>query len=247
MDNMLLVSSITKYYTSKNKKIKAIENLDLKISEGNIVCLLGPNGAGKTTSIKIIGTFVKPTSGNVFYNNISLNERTKYLKHISVLFEGTRSIIWYLKPRENLEYFCGIRGIKWSSARAKAERYMELFGLTKYDNQTVNSLSKGNQQKLAVISVLSLDTDVILLDEPTLGLDFEASQQLMNVIKDEAKNRGKIFIITSHDADFIDRIADTLVIINKGEVKKITTVGELVNTTGEKNIKDAYLKFIREN
>lgn len=244
---MLLISDISKYYRVKDRETKAIEKLNLNVSRGNVVCLLGPNGAGKTTSIKIIGTFVKPTSGDIFYNNVSINERKKYLKHISVLFEGTRSIIWYLRPRENLEYFCGIRGIKWSFAKERAEGYLELFGLTKYENHTVNELSKGNQQKLAVISVLSLDTDVVLLDEPTLGLDFEASQQLMNIIRDEAKNGGKIFIITSHDADFIDRVADGLVIINKGEIKKVTTINNLLDETQEKNIKDAYLKFIKEN
>lgn len=244
---MLHIKNLSKHYYLKDKEIVALKDLSLDVSKGEVICLLGPNGAGKTTTIKLIGTFVKPTCGDILYNNISINKRSEYLKHISVLFEGNRSIVWYLKVRENLEYFCGIRGFGLSESKRFIDRYIELFGLDKYENLTANQLSRGNQQKLALASVLCLNTDVVLLDEPTLGLDFEASDLLMKVIKNEASENGKIFIITSHDADFIDRVADRLVIIKNGEVKRIVKPDDFQKEIGESNLKDAYMKFIRGN
>lgn len=244
---MLCVNNLSKHYRLKDKEIIALKELSLDISKGEVICLVGPNGAGKTTTIKLIGTFVKPTTGDIFYNNISINKRSEYLKHISVLFEGNRSIAWYLKVRENLEYFCGIRGLKLAEVQKIIDKYLELFGLERYENFTANQLSRGNQQKLALASVLCLNTDVVLLDEPTLGLDFEASDLLMSIIKDEAKNKGRIFIITSHDADFIDRVADRLVIIKDGIVKKIVKPDDFLVEMNEIKLKDAYLKFIKED
>jgi len=109
---------------------------------------------------------------------------------------------------------------------------MKIFGLEEYKGKLVNELSRGNQQKLAIASVLVLETPIILLDEPTLGLDFEAYDNLMSIIKEKVENNKKIFIITSHDADFIDKIASKIVIIDKGEVKGLFPI----------NTKKSYLK-----
>jgi ABC-2 type transport system ATP-binding protein len=242
---MLSIKNISKIYKTLKGNVVALKDLSLEIDEGEVICLLGPNGAGKTTTIKLIGTFVNPTTGTISYNNISIKDRSTYLKNISVLFEGNRSVIWSLKVEENLEYFCGIRGLRLKDVKERIIKYMKIFGLEEYKGKFVNELSRGNQQKLAVASVLVLGTPVVLLDEPTLGLDFETSDNLMNIIKKEVDDNKKIFIITSHDADFIDKIASRIVIIDKGEVKGIFKVEELKSITKEENFKNAYLKYIK--
>jgi ABC-2 type transport system ATP-binding protein len=135
--------------------------------------------------------------------------------------------------------------LRLKDVKERIIKYMKIFGLEEYKGKFVNELSRGNQQKLAVASVLVLGTPIVLLDEPTLGLDFETSDNLMNIIKKEVDDNKKIFIITSHDADFIDKIASRIVIIDKGEVKGIFKVEELKSITKEENFKNAYLKYIK--
>lgn len=244
---MLKIKDLSKDYISKDKNITALKNLSLDIPNGRVVCFLGPNGAGKTTTIKLLGNFVKPTSGDIFYNDISIKNISEYLKNISVLFEGNRSVLWYLKPQENIRYLCGMRGIRYNDCKDRIEKYIDLFELRKYENLTSNKLSRGNQQKLALACVFVLDTDIVLLDEPTLGLDFEASEKLMEAIKEETIKKNKIFVMTSHDADFIDRVADIIIIIKKGEIIDITTVKGIKEKMSEESLKSAYLKLIKEN
>jgi ABC-2 type transport system ATP-binding protein len=240
---MLSIKNISKIYETKKKRVNAINNLSLDVSDGEIVCFLGPNGAGKTTSVEIIGNFITPTKGNIYLDGISINEKKKYLEKVGVLFEGNKGVVKFLTPYENMIYFCGLRGINKRAISEKALMYIKELELEKYNNTRVNYLSKGNQQKVAIGCMLSMPVKLILLDEPTLGLDLDISNKIMKLFKREAKAMNKIFIITTHDAEFVEDVADRIVVLKEGNSQFIGTPKEFIEKMGSKRLRDAYLKF----
>ncbi len=238
---MLIIDRVSKKFNVNGKEKIAVDNVSVKIKKGETVCIVGPNGAGKTTTVKICSGFVLPDSGNVYYDSISLLNRKKYLEKISVLFEGIRSINWVLTPLENMEYLSGLRGIKKN--KKDIEKYIEMFELGDYKNQQCNSLSRGNQQKVAIACCLCLETDVVFMDEPTLGLDMEISHKIIKILKTYAQTNKKIFVITTHDSDFIEEIADKVLIIEKGKIMFEGSCEKFKTVQNTNTFKEAYLKY----
>ena len=158
------VIHLTKHYGT----VKAVDDISFSVKKGSICGILGPNGSGKTTTIKSICNLVIPDNGNI---KICGKDNKKSANRISAVFEGTRNLYWRLTPRENLRYFAGIRGLGGKRLEKDIDRLLDKFNLTDKKNVVVNNLSRGMQQKVAVAMTLICNTDVVLLDEPTLGLD----------------------------------------------------------------------------
>lgn len=221
MEKVIEVHNIQKTYIKRKtkEKVKAVNQISFDVHRGEVLGLLGPNGAGKTSTIKMICGLLKADSGTIRINGYDINtSRLKALEHISAVLEGNRNLYWRLTVRENLEYFAGNRGKSKKEISLAVEKLLDQFRLKEKEHELVNGLSRGMQQKLAIAVALLADTDVILLDEPTLGLDVEISYELRELLKKIVCEQQKTIIISSHDMPVVKELCNRTIIINKGKI-----------------------------
>jgi ABC-2 type transport system ATP-binding protein len=221
VEKMIEVHAIEKKYVKRktNEIITAVNNVSFDVYRGEVLGLLGPNGAGKTSTIKMICGLLQADAGTITINGLDIQKnRLKALRHISAVLEGNRNLYWRLTVRENLEYFAGNRGLSRKEVAYQVDRLVEQFQLKEKENELVNGLSRGMQQKLAIAVALLANTEVILLDEPTLGLDVEISYELREILKTIVKEEQRTVIISSHDMPVVQDLCHRTVIINKGTV-----------------------------
>ncbi len=199
----------------KSRGVTALRGLNLEVERGTIQTLLGPNGAGKTTTVKIIAGLILPTSGQItFYGNdgVRLRERPR----IGAVLEGTRNIYFRLSPLENLYYFGELKGLSTVEIRRQSKELLEEFRLADRARSSVQTLSRGMQQKVAISVALLGDPEILLLDEPTLGLDVESALLIRNKLKTLVNKKGKTIVLTTHQMDLAASISDSVAIIQEG-------------------------------
>ncbi len=215
---MIEVFNLVKSYPKRKskEKIKAVNNVSFNVMPKEIFALLGPNGAGKTTTIKSICGLIIPDSGEIKIKDHSIfRERQKALSQISAVLEGNRNLYWRMSVLENMRYFAGIRGKKLT--KSKAYEILSTLNLEEQANQLVHSLSRGMQQKAAIAVCLACDTEVLLLDEPTLGLDVHSAVEFRSILR-SLKERGKTILLSTHDMNLVEAVADRVAIMNKGKI-----------------------------
>lgn len=216
------VKNLTKYYG----KVKAVDNISFEIEKGKICGILGPNGSGKTTTIKSICNLIIPDKGNI---KIFGKDNKKSAEHISAVFEGTRNLYWRLTPKENLRYFAGIRGLGGRKIENNIDILLDKFNLTDKKDVMVNNLSRGMQQKVAIAMTLICDTKIILLDEPTLGLDVQSFIDIKDMLADIVSSMNKTILLSTHNMNLVQDICDDVVILNKGKVIAQDSVAKLMD------------------
>jgi ABC-2 type transport system ATP-binding protein len=242
---MLSIRSLSKAYKVNGRSKKAVQSFSLDVAPGKVYCFLGPNGAGKTTAIKMLCGLVSPTTGTIAYNGRDSVENGWFLRQkTGAVLEGARNIHWRLTVRENIDYFCRLHGLAGYSDRA--EKYMRMLLLEQHKNSECRYLSRENQQKTALACVLSLDAEILLLDEPTLGLDLDIGRTIMEVI-DREKNAQRIIIVSTHDAEFIECAVDEVILFRDGVVTPLSSPGDIVSKygNGDNRFSTAYLRLIR--
>ncbi len=205
------VKNLVKRY----KNLTAVDNISFSVEKGSISAILGPNGSGKTTTIKSICNLIIPDEGEILLEG---KDNKKSISKISALFEGTRNLYWRLTPAENLRYFAGIRGIGGKKTEEKINELLEKFNLKDKRNVMVNNLSKGMQQKVAIAMTLVSNTDIILLDEPTLGLDVQSFVDIKEILRDISLNMNKTVLLSTHDMNLVQEVCDDVVILNRGKM-----------------------------
>ena len=221
MEPIIEARHLMKSYKKRKSKeyIQAVNDISFTVNKGEIVGLLGPNGAGKTTTIKMICGLLIPDAGTITINGMDNREkRLGALRHISAVLEGNRNLYWRLTVRENLEYFAGNRGASRKDVSHQIEVLLTSFHLKEKEHELVNRLSRGMQQKLAIAVAMLADSDVILLDEPTLGLDVETGYEVRELLRTIVDEYNRTIIISSHDMNVIQELCDRTVIINDGRV-----------------------------
>lgn len=223
------------------KKIIAVEEIDLEVKEGEIIGFLGPNGAGKTTIIKMICNLVIPTKGNILIDGYNiLKDRREALKRIGVVFEGSRNLYLKLTPYENLRYFANIRGRSTKEIKERIFQLLKFFLLYERRNELVQKLSRGMQQKVAIALALVTSPKLLLLDEPTQGLDPHSSKELQEMIVKIAKEEKRSVIIATHQLEVAQNICNRVAIINKGRIIEIIELNEK-----EKNLEKIYFQLVK--
>ena len=209
--------------------VVAVERVDLRVEEGEVVGLLGPNGAGKTTTTKCVATLVRPTEGQIRLRGVdAVGDRRAAVRQVSALLEGNRNVYWRLTVRENIAYFAGLQGLSASSQKAYGDELVERFRLVDKADTPARQLSKGMQQKLAVCAALARRTPVVLLDEPTLGLDVETTHELRGQVRALVAEEGRTVVLSSHDLDVVEAVADRVVVVGRGRVLADAPTAQLV-------------------
>ena len=221
---MIVVENLTKYYGS----FLALDNISFTIKEGEIVGFLGPNGAGKTTTIRIITTFLPPTSGKVYVAGYDVTERSVEVREkIGYLPENT-PLYPELRVKEYLNFRAELKKVK---DRKKAiDRVIEECKLGDVVNALIGELSKGYRQRVGLADALISDPPILILDEPTLGLDPLQIRQTRQLIKELGKER--TVFISSHILPEIEQIASKAIIINKGRIVGEGSIEELREKAG---------------
>ena len=215
---MLRCEKLVKIYKVKTE-VRAIDDISFSINDAEIVGLLGPNGAGKTTTIKSLCCLINPSSGKIWIDGIDVtkNPYFAYNKITSVL-EGNRNIYWRLTVKENLIFFAGLMGYSYKYQKDQIDELINIFKLKEKTNTEARFLSRGMQQKLAIACALIKDTEIILLDEPTLGLDVESTHEVQNLLKNEMVNKGRTILLSSHNMRVIENVCERVIVINKGKI-----------------------------
>lgn len=224
------ISNLRKQYDRRgDEKIVAVNDLNLRIEPGQVFGFLGANGAGKTTTIKMICGLVKPTSGEIRLNGYHVaKQRGNAMRQIGAVLEGTRNVYWRLTAWENLMYFGRLKGVTGKVLKDRAQLLLEELDLWERRDDKIRTFSRGMQQKVAIACALISDPPIVLLDEPTLGLDVKAALTVKQWILKLANERRKTIILTTHQLDMAQVVCDRVAIINKGRLVTNQPTDELL-------------------
>jgi len=228
---MLSVKDLKKTYHSRRGSVEALKGVGFAIGKGEIFGLLGPNGAGKTTTVKIICGLIEPDAGEIYIDGLDLQrERARCLAKVGAVLEGSRNIHWRLTPWENLMLFGARREIPRRVREARAQELLDFFALKERKDVLVGDLSRGMQQKVALACALIGHPELLLLDEPTLGLDVHSAELLKQRIRQLAHQEGKAILLTTHQMELAEELCDRVAIIDEGRLLCCESVSTLKET-----------------
>jgi ABC-2 type transport system ATP-binding protein len=205
----------------------AVERVSFNIHEGEIFGLLGPNGAGKTTTIRMLATLLQPTSGMARINGYEVTAQPNLVRqNLGAVLTGERSIYWKLTGRENLEYFAALYHLPPAVAKRRVAELLERLGLASRADENVEGYSSGMKQRIAIAKALLANPPVVLLDEPTIGLDPQSARNLRELIA-EIKQEGRTILLTTHYMEEADQLCDRVGIIDLGRIIALDTPANL--------------------
>ena len=214
---MIQVENITKKYGN----FIAVKNINFEIEEGEIIGFLGPNGAGKSTTMNMITGFIEPTSGRIIVDGYDISKKPlKAKKKIGYMPEGV-PLYNDLTVKEFVTYMADLKGVDRKQKKEKVKQAIEETGLTDVQNKLNKNLSRGYKQRVSMAGALVGDPEVIILDEPTVGLDPKQVKEIRELIKNLGKNH--TVILSSHILSEVSQICNKVIIINKGEIVAIDT------------------------
>jgi len=214
----------------------AVDGVSLQIERGEIFGLLGPNGAGKTTTIRMLCTLLEPTSGTAMVNGFDIvKQATQVRQNLGTVLAGERSIYWKLTGRENLEYFAALYHIPPATARERIDELLVRMELTDRANELVEKYSTGMKQRIAISKALLARPPILLLDEPTLGLDPQAARKVRELIT-EFKAEGHTILLTTHYMEEADQLSDRIGIIDQGKIIALDTPAALKSRVQQKDV-----------
>lgn len=208
---------LRKFYGRGKRQFEAVRGVDLRLSPGEVLAFLGPNGAGKTTTIKMIAGLVYPNAGWVRIAGKDPHRQPDALRGVGAVLEGNRNLYWRLTPLENLEYFGVLRKLSRRVARQRGLELLERFELLDKQKEPVRKLSRGMQQKVAIAVALIHEPKLLLLDEPTLGLDVESGETVKTLIRQVADS-GCAILLTTHQLNVAEALADRVAVIRQGKI-----------------------------
>ncbi|MHB8580388.1 MAG: ABC transporter ATP-binding protein [Ignavibacteriaceae bacterium] len=223
-EKIIEVQNLSKQF----KEIRAVDNLSLNVYKGDVFGFLGPNGAGKSTTIRMLLTLIKPSGGSIKLFGKSLKEnRIEILKKIGAIVEKP-DFYGYMTAYKNLEILGKISGSNISKKRIM--EMLELVGLNKRYKSKVKTFSHGMKQRLGIAQALLHEPDLIILDEPTTGLDPQGMKEIRDLIVYLSKEKKKTIFLSSHILYEVELVANRMVIINKGYAKVEGNVSDLLNS-----------------
>ena len=213
----LASQDLRKSYGRGKRRFEAVRGVSLTLSPGEVLAFLGPNGAGKTTTIKMIAGLIRPDTGWVNIAGLDPHRQPQALRQVGAVLEGNRNLYWRLTPLENLEYFGVLRQVPRKTLRQRGERLLAEFGLLDKRKVPVQKLSRGMQQKIAIAVALIHQPKLLLLDEPTLGLDVSSGETVKKLVRQVAAS-GCAILLTTHQLNVAEELSDRVAVIRQGKI-----------------------------
>lgn len=256
MDDAIVAEGLTKKFVTKKRigllrstaeSIDALRGVSFRVRYGEIVGLLGPNGAGKTTTVKILATLLLPDSGGAFVGGYDVvREAYRVRRVIGIMLSVEKGFYGRLTGRENLVYFGSLYGIEKRQLEKRVNYILELVGLNELggSDRLYEEFSLGMRARLALARALLKDPSVLLLDEPTLGLDPPSARKIRNLVRELARKEGKAVLYTSHNMFEVEMVCDRILLINKGVIVAEGTPDELKNRIPKVRTLEIYLRSI---
>ncbi len=227
---MIKLENVTKKYNN----FIAVNNISFNIKEGEIVGFLGKNGAGKTTTMNMITGYIEPTEGKIEIDGYDINKRPKKVKsQIGYMPEGV-PIYNDLTVKEFVSYMADLKGVKRGDKKSYVQKAIEETGLSEVQNKLNRHLSRGYKQRVSMAGALVGNPKVLILDEPTVGLDPQQVKQIRDLIKSLRKNH--TVLISSHILSEVSQICEKVIIIDKGNILAVDTPEDLENKVSNQNI-----------
>ncbi|MDH5185646.1 MAG: ABC transporter ATP-binding protein [candidate division WOR-3 bacterium] len=229
--NIVLDNVVKKFKRGKGLRkhyITACDHVSFTIEQGELFGLLGPNGAGKTTLVRCIATLLIPDEGKItIFGKDIIYQSMEARQQIGLLTSGERTLYWKLTGKDNLKFFAALYGLAGKERDKRIDYLMELLDLKDVESERVEKYSSGMKQKISLARALLHDPKILLLDEPTLGLDPQFSRFIRGFIKDELVGKGgKTVLLTTHYMDEADELCERIAFINKGKIVNIKSPAE---------------------
>ena len=232
------------HLTKEYPKVRAVDDLNLEVEEGELFALLGVNGAGKSTTVKMLSTLAMPTSGDAVLLGKSLIHDREEVKQLIAVSPQETAVASNLTVFENLLFIAGAYGFSKKEAIQKSEQIAAQFGLDSVRTRRAGKLSGGWQRRLSLAMALIGDPKILFLDEPTLGLDVLARADLWEMIR--ALKGKTTMILTTHYMEEAEALSDRIGVMKEGKLLAVGTVEELKKQTGCEKLEDVFIRIIRE-
>jgi ABC-2 type transport system ATP-binding protein len=246
MHNPLLqIQNLTKIYKTPKGTVTALNNVSLSIEHGEVFGLLGVNGAGKTTLSSIVATLHPPTSGDILFNNRSIYKNLVHYRQALGFCPQTQNLDQFLTVEQNLLFAGRYFLMPEHLIQTRIAELMDQLELKRYAQFNVNALSGGNKQRLLIARALIHNPQLVILDEPTVGLDPDIRKKLWYQIK-QLKEQGITVILTTHYLDEAEFLSDRICILHKGQVILIESMAKLKELHKQLRLEEIFLRLVEE-
>jgi ABC-2 type transport system ATP-binding protein len=240
MKVMIHTDKLTKVY-GKSGSIRAVDDLNLEVYEGETFGLLGPNGAGKTTTVRLLNCIVKPTSGSATVNGYDIMKEDMNVKKNTGLLAESPGLYEKLSAYEFLEFMGALYDVPNKILPERINSLLNLFGLSDRRDDLLEGYSRGMKQKVLIAAALIHDPPLLFFDEPTSNLDPAAALMVKDLIKSLVSSAGKTIFICSHILPVVEELCDRIGIINQGKLVALGSVKEILKQTEKKTLEEAFI------
>lgn len=231
------------FETAQGKTVVAVADASLSVADGEVLGILGPNGAGKTTLLRMLGTIVPPTAGRCWIDGVPTDASPDAIRRQIGFLSGNTRLYGRLTATEVLRFFGRLYGMDDAAIARQVRRLAEHLDMLPFLDRRCETLSTGQTQKVSIARVLLHDPKVLILDEPTLGLDIMSSRAILAFIR-EARDRGHSIVFSTHYMTEAERLCDRIALIHEGRFLATDTLEGLCADTGTDNLQDAFLRLV---
>lgn len=246
MTVMMETKELTKVYTDKERgTVRAADGISIACHESEILGLLGPNGAGKTTTLRMLSTVIKPSSGTATINSFDIVKEPESVRASIGFLSSSTGLFPRMTAREILLFFGRLNRIPDEQLKENIRKIAAVFDMESFLDARTDKLSTGMKQKVSIARAIIHEPPVLILDEPTIGLDILVASTMMNFIE-QCREEKKAVIFSTHTMSEAEKLCDRIAIIHKGKIHATGTLDELRDRTGQRFLEDIFLTLIRE-
>jgi sodium transport system ATP-binding protein len=231
------------YHDRRRGEVHAAREVEFTCAYGEIFGLLGPNGAGKTTTLRMLSTVLRPTSGEARVHGHSVTADPLAVRRSIGYLSGSTGLYGRLTPRELLVYFGRLYGLEEGGLERRAAEVLESLDATSFADTRCDKLSTGMKQKVSIARAILHDPPVLILDEPTTGLDILAAGAMVDFIQ-QARERGKAVLFSTHILSEAEKLCDRIGIIHEGTIRAVGSLEELRGRTGRTYLEDVFRTLV---
>ena len=241
---MIEVSRLSKSFPDRKRgTVHAVEDLSFSVGPGRIYGLLGANGAGKTTALRVLATLLRPTSGRAVVAGFDVQQHPQEVRSRVGFLAASTALYGRLTARETLAYFGRLHGLDDAQVRARTDLLAGELGMQDFLDRRCDTFSTGMKQKTSIARTLIHDPEVMIFDEPTLGLDIMAARTIVRFVRD-CRDRGKTVVYSTHIMSEVAKLCDEVGIIHAGRLRDSGTLAELRARHGEEDLEEIFVRVI---
>jgi sodium transport system ATP-binding protein len=244
MGAVIEVRDLTKTFKDpKRGEVYAADHVNFHVARGEIFGLLGPNGAGKTTTLRMLATLLKPTGGSASLGGYDIVREPSRVREQIGFLAGETGLYGRLTPREILTFFGRMHGMSDGALAARVTDVIQRFDVTKFADTRTDKLSTGMKQKTAIARTMLHDPPILILDEPTAGLDVPSARNIEQAVL-ESRKAGKSIIYSTHVMEEAEFLCDRIAVIHDGRIRITGTMDDLRNATGKQRLREIFLDLL---